>query len=290
MVDSRAVDEALAGARAALTAPAPTRQRVRARLDADGAFAGTRTGAPSAPSAPSASGASGASGASPHGGAAGLVRSLGVARSTVAVLVGLGFGAGYWLGTQHPQPGGATPFGGESVPAAPAAAPPPEPPRAPAPSVAPTEPSSAEDTLARVATDGRGGGAAAQLSAETSAQPRVPVGAEQRSARSPAPRASRKPGFSEELALLQRAERALRAGEAELALSFVSELERRYPESPFREERGAARVMAECALGRPGARDRAVTFLRDRPASVYSDRVHQLCSHENTDGFGEPGH
>ena len=248
-VDSRAVDRTLVEARTSFVAPPGARARVRARLEAGGAFA-----------APLGAGSSAGNG---------LVRSIGVARSTVAVLVGLGFGAGYWLGFAHSGPADADRVALRADDVAPSAAPvgaSAPAPLAPAPSAMPP---------------------ATEPVAEPPATAEKP---QRRAHRATAPRASRAAGDEAELALLQRTERALRAGEAELALSFVSELEQRYPESPFREERGAARIMAECALGRPGATERAASFLRERSASVYSDRVRQKCMTENADGSRETGH
>jgi hypothetical protein len=83
--------------------------------------------------------------------------------------------------------------------------------------------------------------------------------------------------FAEELALLERAERAIRSDQAALALSFLDELDQRFPKSSLLEERTAARVLADCALGEPLARARAERYLRDRQASVYADRVRRLC-------------
>jgi hypothetical protein len=77
--------------------------------------------------------------------------------------------------------------------------------------------------------------------------------------------------------LLQRAERAIRAGEGTLALSLVAELDERHPRTLFGEERSATRVLAVCLLGEPSARARAEAFLEARPTSVYSDRVRKLC-------------
>jgi hypothetical protein len=257
MVDTRALDETLASARAA-GAPAAARARVRARLEAGGAFA----------SPPAAAGA----GAASNG-----VAALGVARSTVALLVGLGFGAGYWLGLHHPQaePGAAAPSAAASMQPVAAAVP-----AAAVQNTPSSEPASPPETLTP----------ASEANAAGTPAPRVAEAAPRRAHRSAPPRAVPREGFSDEVALLQRAERALRAGQPELALSFVSELEQRYPESPFGEERGAARVMAECALSHTGALERAASFLRERPASVYSDRVRQLCAPENSDGKRQPGH
>lgn len=255
-VDSRVVDRTLVEARTSFVAPPGARARVRARLEAGGAFGVPR-------------------GAGNVGGSA-LVRSIGVARSTVAVLVGLGFGAGYWLGFQHSRPAEADRVASiEHVEVAPRA-------------VEAVEVGA--NPSAPVAPDSHGEPPAAEPAEPLATELPAVVEKAPRRAHRAAPRASRAGGDEAELALLQRAERALRAGEAELALSFVSELEQRYPASPFREERGAARIMAECALGRPGAGERAAIFLRERPASVYSDRVRQKCTSESADGSREPGH
>jgi hypothetical protein len=272
MLDSRAVDRTLAEVRSGLTAPAQARERVRARLEAGGAFA-----EPFGAASPGGSSASLARSSS-------VARSLGVARSTVAVLVGIGFGAGYWLGV-HQGASGPGPAASGSVVATSSSPQSPAPEPAPEPTLpAPLPPSSAPPREA-----------AAELehtndTAPRAAEPTRPPRARSHAAPGTAKPGTAKNGFGDEVALLQRAERALRAGEAELALSFVHELERRYPGSPLREERAAARVMAECALNRAGARERGVMFLRDRPASVYSDRVHQLCTLGDTSELREGEH
>ena len=80
-----------------------------------------------------------------------------------------------------------------------------------------------------------------------------------------------------ELILLQRAERAIRSGEPELALSLLHELDQQQPNTRLGEERNAARLMARCARGDTAAHAEAEQFLRERRASVYSDRVRELC-------------
>ncbi|HTV20152.1 MAG TPA: hypothetical protein VMG12_15820 [Polyangiaceae bacterium] len=81
----------------------------------------------------------------------------------------------------------------------------------------------------------------------------------------------------EELALLQRAERAIRAGDGALAHSFIDELEARFPKTIWREERAAVLVLAACTQGEPGASERARSFLARRSSSMYHDRITSLC-------------
>jgi len=92
-----------------------------------------------------------------------------------------------------------------------------------------------------------------------------------RRARSAAPPA-------DELTLLSRTERALRAGEAALALAFLDELDRHHPRSSLTEERIAARLLADCMREAPSAPARAQQFLQRHRESVYSDRVRSTCA------------
>jgi hypothetical protein len=87
-------------------------------------------------------------------------------------------------------------------------------------------------------------------------------------------------GLGAELALLQRAERAIRSRDGALARSFVAELESRFPETTLREERAAVLVLAGCMLAEPGAVALARDFLARHPGSVYFDRIGALCSVE----------
>jgi hypothetical protein len=83
---------------------------------------------------------------------------------------------------------------------------------------------------------------------------------------------------AEELALLRRVEKSLRANDSALALALLDELDERFPRTALGEERLAARVIAHCAVGDGGARLRAESFLRERPGSVYAERVQTACT------------
>jgi hypothetical protein len=69
----------------------------------------------------------------------------------------------------------------------------------------------------------------------------------------------------------------LRAEDPTLALALLRDLDARFPDTTLTEERSAADVLARCALAEAGSRLRAESFLRDRPASVYADRVRAAC-------------
>jgi hypothetical protein len=83
--------------------------------------------------------------------------------------------------------------------------------------------------------------------------------------------------LNDELALLRRVERALRNNEPALAVALLGELDQRFPASRLVEERLAARRIAECRLGEPGAMTRAQAFLHEHSTSVYRQRVQLAC-------------
>lgn len=112
---------------------------------------------------------------------------------------------------------------------------------------------------------------------------RAPQHPRSRPAAVPAP-ASAKP-LDYELALLRRVERALRNADPALALALLGELDARYPQTRLAEERLAARTMAACGLDHADASAGARAFLREHPASVYSERVQSACAIE-TKGTG----
>jgi hypothetical protein len=128
---------------------------------------------------------------------------------------------------------------------------------------------------------------AEEMAAEPAAAsaPEEPV--EPARAQRTAPRAARTrstpPPLTEELGLLRRVERALRARDAALALALLRELDTRFPQTRLGEERLAARLMADCQQGssdplaRAAARREALRFSREHQASVYSERVQAAC-------------
>lgn len=106
--------------------------------------------------------------------------------------------------------------------------------------------------------------------------PRAPVQVIVPRARKVRPRA---PAASarDELALLARAERAVRADNSALALALIAELEERHPRSRLLEERRAIELMAHCAASATDGALRAQRFVRKHPRSVYAERIAELC-------------
>ena len=145
---------------------------------------------------------------------------------------------------------------GESVPEPSVPEPPvPEPP-APEPSAGPT--------VASTSSVGPGSGAAVRAAKPPARGTRTSEGNES--------------SLAEELAMLQRARRALAADNGRLALGIVQELDERFPKGVLVEERGATRVLALCKLERVSeAREAARVFLARHPGSVYAERVRTSC-------------
>jgi hypothetical protein len=81
----------------------------------------------------------------------------------------------------------------------------------------------------------------------------------------------------EELLLLQRTERAVRAGNSALALMLLGELEAGYPRSELLEERRALELLAYCVAHASDSVQRSERFLRQHPRSVYAERIGALC-------------
>jgi len=85
--------------------------------------------------------------------------------------------------------------------------------------------------------------------------------------------------LAQELALLQRARRALNRSEALLALGIVQSLDERFPDGVLMEERAATRILSLCQLDRKQeAREQGRRFLLAHPRSVYAERVRRSCA------------
>jgi hypothetical protein len=86
------------------------------------------------------------------------------------------------------------------------------------------------------------------------------------------------PAKSDDLALIEAAEAALRAGEPVRALALLRQHEQRFADAPTAEEREALRVLSLCALGRASeGRGARWAFLRAHPRSAYRERIENAC-------------
>jgi hypothetical protein len=132
-------------------------------------------------------------------------------------------------------------------------------------------PAAASSPLPPEAVKPNGDSATEPRLAEPRARTRTPSGGS-------APRVFTATRFDEELALLQRVERAIRTQDSALALALLAELDEQFPETRLGEERQAARLIADCRLGGPNAMQRAQAFRHDRPSSVYSERIQAACA------------
>jgi hypothetical protein len=214
--------------------------------------------------------------------------------ATVTLLVGAGFGAGFWLG-QLP-PGGLQEDRAGSVTSA---APPPAALDAP-------ELGSSRGALASAAALPTYGlasaGATGAPEATSASNPEPPRAAHDAAARattsvtSTSPATRRRPetraaraasddALLREVALLERVDRAIRAGEGGLAAALLDELDRSVPAPALRHERAAARVLARCVIARDGsssaqqqAHANAERLLAQDPTSVYADRIRAACA------------
>ncbi len=81
--------------------------------------------------------------------------------------------------------------------------------------------------------------------------------------------------LADEVALLSRAQRALRSGRPALALEALNEHERKFGNGQMKEERIAARVQALCALGRTAEAQAQLVQLA--PNSIHSGLTRQAC-------------
>lgn len=86
------------------------------------------------------------------------------------------------------------------------------------------------------------------------------------------------PGLAEEVALLDRAATALRAGDAAHALQWLADHERRFSAGHLVDVRKAHRVRALCRLGRDAqARAEAAALRREHPSSAVAQRTPLAC-------------
>jgi hypothetical protein len=263
-MSSRDVDRSLELARQVFAPSAQHRERVLARLSTSAAPGGPATAAERPASSAVARRASRSL----------VTRWPGVARA--GLLVGAGFALGYWFAeARQPQ----QPVALASAPVADTTA-------------AENLGASARPPAARATNAGEAGG-----SNMAPLEPRAPVeppatareaGATRAAATQPRAHAARSrmqateaPGderFGEELALLQRAERAIRMGNGPLARSFIADLEARFPRTALRQERAAVLVLAACAAHEPDAIGAARAFVARHPNSVYIDRIRDACA------------
>lgn len=204
------------------------------------------------------------------------------------MLAGFAFGAGLWLGragvVAEPPPAGlAAATEPDALERGSIAAAPPEP-RATAPLQQDGVELSSERDRAIPGDEQDALSAPTPLPPEV-ASPRAELPARRakpssrRDGRAPSRAHSTAPSAAnEELALLRRVERALRAQNPALALALLAELDQRFPDTRLGEERAAAHVIASCGVGEGGARFRAERFVREHSGSVYAERVHEACA------------
>lgn len=236
----------LSRARAGLGPTAPERANVLDRLSAGLTLASVNPGSPPLSQSVSA-GAGGAGGFS--------LQTL-----VAGVLVGslAGFGAGVAVTSSRapdlavarhsaaPHPSGSPRVTAHQVPQLL-----PPPPRAPAP--APTDPSPAPRATSM--------GPAATASGAP-------------------PSASAEPTFYEELSYVRRAQSALKAGDARLALGLMQSLDEIQPRGALFAERNVTRVLALCQLGLAEEATRVArqTLGADPTSRVYQQRLRASCA------------
>lgn len=104
-----------------------------------------------------------------------------------------------------------------------------------------------------------------------SAPPSAPPAAEPAAAPGETPLAA-------ELALLAKAQRALRDGRASAALGLVQQHALRFPDGSLQEERDGIEVLARCMLNDEEAPRAARAFLADAPESPLAARVRKECT------------
>jgi hypothetical protein len=302
----------LALAKSGLRAPQSARARVRARLvesGPGGARSGDDSEAPlpngaSSSRAATTSRSAGAVGTDPRRAARASWRALGWTLFGASV----GLWLGYWIGAQRAGAGHDDAIPGASAFAAASARTPADAPSPPQSGFTAQEAGArdAEETPQRSAPSDRqdaavGGSSRLEQVHDPRGTPAAPAKSTRERpirrsppaapfAAAPAVPSSRSRSenegvdhFAAQVALLSRAERAIRAQEGALALSFLDELEREFPGSSLRVERDAARALARCQVTRTGsaaereaARKTALELLSQGP-SAYARRLRELC-------------
>jgi hypothetical protein len=206
------------------------------------------------------------------------VRATGKAGIGVAMsLLGLGFIGGYFSRPTHDAPPPVAPQGAARAASSTAApSPPPAARRADLDALDPLDEQ-------RAVSEAHGSEAGASAPRPSGAAASAPMMGHEPRPHAHSPRQRSAPASrNEELALLARAERAVRAKDSALALALGGELDERYPRSTLLEERRAIELMAYCQAGASDARARAERFLRAHPSSVYGGRIRELCPTEPT--------
>jgi hypothetical protein len=181
---------------------------------------------------------------------------------------GFGLGRSGWTGSDRNTPPAPVVDAVAAPPAAPSA--PPE--ASPAPvDEAPTALEQAPPPLDARPEEAPVGADAARARALAASRARA-------ARRVPAAPAQPESSLAVELAMLQRARRALNAENGRLALGIVEELDERFPKGVLVEERSATRILSLCQLERAAeAKQAARDFLALYPSSVYAERVRQSC-------------
>jgi hypothetical protein len=278
MIESSSVRRALSRVRDEISPTRDDKARLRARILAQAAPLapesagpdGVARGATVAPGAQAAARAA-SLGAASLGRWATLQAAGWVGAATALTLLGIGGGVGFWLGHEVASSRAQSSAAFERP--APVAEAPDRSASAPLASAAPPAPSEAADVPA-----------APPAASETR---RVPHPADAPPRAHAARRAESSP-LNDELALLRRVERALRNNDPALARALLGELDERFPDSRLGEERSAARRIADCRSGEPGASESARAFLREHGASVYRKRIVLACALDAEKGPATP--
>ena len=199
-------------------------------------------------------------------GASGWSAALGIKSLMGALVIGVAcFGAGFFAGRQT----------------APVIVQPPTLPQTPTPAPAPTAtlPEPKRESPRKSADGARGAAKSARTPEPSSAVERPAAAALPSSGDGGEPLEVHTSALWQETQLLQRAQRALASGNAQLSQALLDELAAEFPEGVLIEERTAVRILTECALGRVAqARAQARRFEVGFPTSVHAERLRGSCA------------